>query len=207
MGANDFTTKDSGERAVFESGMQRDTQAGKPRFDLMFPLNVPYDEQMIVRLAALYGRGAEKYDERNWEQANSEEEMARMKASAFRHFMQWFCGESDEDHAAGAMFNIIAFETTSFKVDRAIDGLQPHEVEAVTQIVEDVRSGAASPTAVVATDMSRDYGEDSSEPAKPDGTDCEPVGTAPACEWGVAYFSCPVKTSEGCVPRNHREYA
>jgi len=122
MGASDFVTKDSGERSVFDSGMQRDTQAGKPRWDLMFPLNVPYEEQMLTRLAALYGRGAEKYDDRNWEQANSDEEMARMKASAFRHFMQWFCGESDEDHAAGAMFNIIAFETTSFKVsDEKID--------------------------------------------------------------------------------------
>lgn len=117
MGASEFITKDSGERAQFDSGMQRDTQAGKPRFELMLPLGIPYEEQMIVRLAALYGRGAEKYDERNWEQANSREEMERMKASAFRHFMQWMCGETDEDHAAGAMFNIIAYETTALKVD------------------------------------------------------------------------------------------
>lgn len=117
MGANDFTTKDSGERARFDSGMQRDTEAGKPRFDLMLPLDVPYDEQMITRLAALYGRGSEKYDARNWEQANSREEMERMKSSAFRHFMAWMCGEGDEDHAAGAMFNIIAFETTAYKVE------------------------------------------------------------------------------------------
>lgn len=111
-----FETKDSGARAVFDSGMQRDTEAGKPRFDLMFPLDVPYDEQMLTRLAALYGRGSVKYDARNWEKANSVAEMERMKSSAFRHFMQWFCGESDEDHAAGAMFNIIAFETTAYKV-------------------------------------------------------------------------------------------
>lgn len=121
MGASDFTTKDSGARATFESGMQRDTQEGKPRFELMLPLDIPYDEQMIVRLAALYGRGAEKYEDRNWEKANSEEEMARMKASAFRHFMQWITGETDEDHAAGAMFNIIAFETTAYKVSEGVN--------------------------------------------------------------------------------------
>jgi len=113
----EYVTKDSGERATFDSGMQRDTEAGKPRFDLMFPLDVPYEEQMLTRLAALYGRGAVKYDDRNWEKANSEAEMARMKSSAFRHFMQWFTGEQDEDHAAGAMFNIIAFETTKYKVE------------------------------------------------------------------------------------------
>lgn len=124
----DFETKDSGERAVFDSGMQRDTEAGKPRFDLMFPLDVPYDEQMLTRLAALYGRGSVKYDARNWEKANSVEEMERMKSSAFRHFMQWFCGESDEDHAAGAMFNIIAFETTAYKVARQVTTVSTTDV-------------------------------------------------------------------------------
>lgn len=116
---SDFVTKDSGERARFESGMQRDVETGKPRFDLMIPLGVPYEEQMITRLAKLYGRGAEKYDERNWEQADSEAEMARMKSSAFRHFMQWLTGEGDEDHAAAIIFNVIAHETTRYKVERA----------------------------------------------------------------------------------------
>lgn len=112
----EYITKDSGERAEFESGMQRDTEAGKPRFDLMIPLDVPYDQQFITRLAALFGRGAVKYDDRNWEKADSEAEMARMKSSAFRHFMQWLCGEDDEDHAAGTVFNILAHETTKAKI-------------------------------------------------------------------------------------------
>lgn len=118
----DYVTKDSGERAQFESGMQRDTEKGKPRFDLMLAEGVPYEEQMITRFAALLGRGAEKYDDRNWEKADSEAEMARMKSSAFRHFMQWMSGETDEDHAAGTMFNILAFETTKYKVEKDLDG-------------------------------------------------------------------------------------
>lgn len=117
----EYTTKDSGERAEFESGMQRDTQSGKPRFDLTQPIGVPYEEQLLTRFAALMGRGAEKYTERNWEKADSEEELARMKSSAFRHFMQWYHGEKDEDHAAAVLFNIMAFEATSYKMMREED--------------------------------------------------------------------------------------
>lgn len=136
MGASDFVTKDSGERAVFESGMQRDTEDGKPRFDLMLPLGIPYEEQMITRLAALFGRGSVKYDARNWEQANSREEMDRMKSSAFRHFIQWMSGETDEDHAAGFMFNAIAYETTKYKVENP-----PIDFDAVAD--EILNTGAA----------------------------------------------------------------
>lgn len=115
----EYVTKDSGERAQFESGMQRDTEAGKPRFDLMIPLDVPYEEQFFTRVAALLGRGAVKYNDRNWEKANSEAELARMKSSAYRHFMQWLCGETDEDHAAATVFNLLAYETIRYKIDHA----------------------------------------------------------------------------------------
>ena len=114
-----FITKDSGQRATFDSGMQRDTEQGKARFDLMIPNGVPYADQFLTRVAELMGRGAEKYDDRNWEQANSLEELARMKSSAYRHFMQWVCGETDEDHAAAVVFNLIAFETTALKMERS----------------------------------------------------------------------------------------
>lgn len=126
----EFITKDSGERAEFESGMRRDTEAGKPRFDLMLPEGVPYEEQMLTRYAALLGRGAEKYDERNWEKANSKAELDRMKSSAFRHFIQWLTGERDEDHAAAVIFNIVAAETTALKVQP-----EPEEAEEETMVV------------------------------------------------------------------------
>lgn len=115
-----FETKDSGERAVFDSGMQRDTEAGKPRFDLLIPEDVAYEDQFLTRIAELMGRGAEKYDERNWEQANSPQELRRMKSSAFRHFMQWLCGKQDEDHAAATVFNLLAYETTKNKIIKAL---------------------------------------------------------------------------------------
>lgn len=116
-----WTTKDSGQRFTFESGMQRDTQEGKARFDLLFPLDVPYDTQFLTRVAELLARGAEKYDERNWEQAEGMVEMRRFQASAARHFAQWMSGEQDEDHAAAVVFNLLGAETLKWKMDQNED--------------------------------------------------------------------------------------
>lgn len=111
-----FTTKDSGVRAEYDSGMVRDTEEGKARFDLLFPLDVPYANQMMTRFAELMARGAKKYDARNWEKARGAEELARYKSSALRHLIQWLSGEEDEDHAAAVMFNLMAGETVKFKM-------------------------------------------------------------------------------------------
>lgn len=106
----EWQTLDSGKRESYKSGMRRDTQDGKPRFDLVVPELIPYERQMLTRWAALMSRGAEKYGDRNWEKGNGLEELNRAKASAYRHFMQWLCGEEDEDHAAAVFFNIAAAE-------------------------------------------------------------------------------------------------
>lgn len=111
-----FETKDSGDRAEHLSGMQREPEAGRPRFDLLIPQTVPYEHQLLTRCAALMARGAEKYSSRNWEKANSPEELERMRSSAFRHFMQWLCGEDDEDHAAAVFFNMLAAESTAYVI-------------------------------------------------------------------------------------------
>lgn len=108
-----YKTKDSGKRVEFKSGMRRDTTEGKPRYDLI-PL------PMLKRLAELYARGAEKYGDSNWTLANSEEELQRFKASAFRHFVQWQMGEVDEDHAIAAVWNIFAYETIKEKINGKI---------------------------------------------------------------------------------------
>lgn len=105
-----WETKDSGERAHFEGGGQRDSESGKPRFDLLLPQAVPYEHQMLTRWADLMGRGAEKYDARNWELFADDAALERARSSAFRHFMQWINGEQDEDHAAAVFFNIMATE-------------------------------------------------------------------------------------------------
>lgn len=114
--AHGYVTKDSGVRASYESGMVRDTQDGKPRFDLLIPDGVPFPAQFLTRCADLMARGAVKYEDRNWEQANSVVELNRFKASAYRHLMQWITGDNDEDHAAAVVFNLLAWETTSYKM-------------------------------------------------------------------------------------------
>ena len=99
----EFVTKDSGERQSFSTGMVRDVQKGKARFDLVY-------KPLLWRWAELMARGAEKYGERNWEKASTEEEMNRFKASAERHLQQYLRGDSDEDHAAAVIFNLAGVE-------------------------------------------------------------------------------------------------
>jgi hypothetical protein len=111
-----FITKDSGERQQFPTGMQRDTNVGKARFDLMFPLDVPYKYQIITRFAEILGRWAIKYNERNWEKAETQEELNRFKESAARHFSQRLCWETDEDHMAATMFNLMWAELVKYKM-------------------------------------------------------------------------------------------
>lgn len=114
-----FITKDSGKREEYDSGMRRDTQEGKPRFDLLLVPNLPYEEQFLTRIARLLERGAVKYGERNWELAEGPEEEARFRSSALRHMMQWACGEVDEDHAAATAFNLMAAEYVKWKRENA----------------------------------------------------------------------------------------
>jgi hypothetical protein len=64
------------------------------------------DGPMLKRLAAHLTKGARKYSPRNWMKASGQAELDRFRESAFRHFMQWYYGETDEDHAAAVYFNI-----------------------------------------------------------------------------------------------------
>ncbi len=113
----EFETKDSGERQEYLSGMRRDIQNGKPRFDLLLTDGLPYEEQFITRFAGLLERGARKYGERNWQLADSPDELSRFRASALRHMMQWATGERDEDHAAAVAFNLMAYEYVKWKLE------------------------------------------------------------------------------------------
>lgn len=109
-----FTTKDSGYREQFSSGMVRDIQTNKPRYDL-----IGWGWKLIKRWAELVGRGAVKYGELNFEKANSEEEYRRFKSSALRHMIQYFEGETDEDHAAAVCFNLAGAEAVKEKLKNA----------------------------------------------------------------------------------------
>lgn len=114
-GPLEYVVKDSGERQEFASGMIRDTEEGKPDWWRLF------DGVMPQRLVEHLTKGAVKYPDiapgvPNWTQANSPEEVQRFKGSAARHFAQWLAGETDEDHAAGIVFNVNGAETTKAKI-------------------------------------------------------------------------------------------
>lgn len=98
MSKKQFVTKDSGKRQEFESGMVRDTQDGKPRYDLI-------PTEGLHRLADLYARGAEKYDDNNWQKGQP---YSRVYASLFRHLIAWREGERTEDHLAAVAWNAFA---------------------------------------------------------------------------------------------------
>jgi len=96
----EFTVKDSGKRQKFESGMVRDTNDNKILWHLVA------DGPMLKRLAIHLTKGAKKYAPQNWMKAEGNAEYQRFRESAFRHFMQWYQGDNDEDHAAAVFFNI-----------------------------------------------------------------------------------------------------
>ncbi len=109
----DFIVKDSGERMEFASGMVRDTQNGKVLWHLVA------SGPMLMRYAVHLTMGAVKYGQDNWLKATGEAEYLRFKTSAFRHFMQWYYGEIDEDHASAVIFNINGAEMVKDKMDAA----------------------------------------------------------------------------------------
>ena len=96
----DFVVKDSGQRQTFESGMVRDVTTNKIDYSLVL------DGPMFDRWAAHMTKGAAKYSARNWMLAAGQPEYDRFRQSALRHFIQWYRGETDEDHASAIYFNV-----------------------------------------------------------------------------------------------------
>jgi hypothetical protein len=104
--------KDSGARNTYPSGMQREPE--QPH-QMLWTLLL--DGPMLFRWVLQMTRGAQKYSPRNWTRAieskdKDEREVvkARFRESAFRHFMAWVTGMTDEDHAAALFFNVNGYE-------------------------------------------------------------------------------------------------
>jgi len=87
--------EDSGERIKFETGAIRDSAVNKPRPDLISPF-------AQWRMGEWMRLGAEKYNERNWEQGIP---FSRCIASIFRHLLEYMMGYKNEDHLAAIAVN------------------------------------------------------------------------------------------------------
>lgn len=110
-----FVIHDSGKHQKFPSGMVRDTQDGKIDW---WRIRIG---PMLRRWAVHVTKGATKYPDvasgiPNWTLASGQEELFRFRASADRHFTQWFNNETDEDHAAAVIFNINGAEYLREKI-------------------------------------------------------------------------------------------
>jgi hypothetical protein len=115
--------KDSGERQEWDTGSVRDTRTNKGRYDLL-PVYA------IKRLAQHFEHGAVKYGDRNWEKGQP---LTRYLDSALRHTFQVLEGKTDEDHAAAAAWNIMAFIQTQKWIE---DGVLPKELDDLTPVIE-----------------------------------------------------------------------
>lgn len=103
--SNEFVVKDNGTRIEYPSGMIRESPQGKVEYWRVF------QGPMLKRWAAHITKAAQKYPDYmpgrpNWLLAGSEEEYHRFRDSAVRHFIQWWEGDTSEDHAAAVFFNI-----------------------------------------------------------------------------------------------------
>lgn len=99
----------------FPTGAVRDSQEGKPRFDLIPP-------HALLRVADVFAEGCKKYAARNWE---SGIEISRSFSSLERHTQAYKRGERDEDHLAHAVANLLfmmSFEGTDMDDSHVLTG-------------------------------------------------------------------------------------
>lgn len=124
----------------YSGGGVRDVTEGKPRIDLMWPLGVPFEAQMLTRVGMWLERGMRKYAERNWERFHTPDALVHALASLGRHYAEYMTNEAtrevctpcqqlldagyeenpechcQEDHAAAIITNVIFAETIRWKI-------------------------------------------------------------------------------------------
>ncbi len=108
----EFVVRDSGARQQFEGGIQRDTDEGKPRFDLIPPAP-------LRRVAEHYAKGAAKYDDHNGALGQP---LSRLQASAERHLQAWKCREGNRTENAGPHQNSLSHVVTPALTNSHLQG-------------------------------------------------------------------------------------
>ena len=118
--------KDSGYREEFSTGSKRDTNDGKPRYDLLSPI-------ALKRVAMHTANGAKKYGERNWEKGQP---LNRFIESLERHLQCLKVGLEDEDHASAVAWNIMSFIHIKTLID---NDLLPKELDNMPKYNENIK--------------------------------------------------------------------
>lgn len=114
----EYKIKDSGKRKNYKSGMHRDITEGKAIYPLLIPEYLPLRESLLHRWAMWATKGIHKYGRRNWELANTEEELQHFIDALGRHFFKYYYGVEDgEDHAAAIVWNLNAVESLKWRLE------------------------------------------------------------------------------------------
>lgn len=86
----------------------RGNSQGKGRFDLLPPT-------AISRVAKHFESGGKKYGDRNWEKGVP---LNRYIDSTLRHLFQILDNQTDEDHEAAVVWNMLCFMETKEKIKK-----------------------------------------------------------------------------------------
>ena len=90
--------KQSDKNTQFETGSQRDDRTGKLRMSLI-------PQKPLKRVMKKYLDGAETYGQNNWVKGQP---FSVLYDSAQRHMMEFWEGDTSEDHLAAAAWNILS---------------------------------------------------------------------------------------------------
>jgi hypothetical protein len=112
------TSHPSGAHRSFPTGAIRDARVGKGRCDLLMP-------RALLEVAKHLERGAERYDDRNWEKGMP---LSAFVDSGLRHLLRYMAGEVGEDHLVACAWNILAAIETR---ERSRSGILPSELEDI----------------------------------------------------------------------------
>ena len=113
-----FEIKDEDNLVEFPSGLKRSDDTGKPDFTLTMSSMLPYEEQLWYRFAAHMTKAAKAKGARNWENADSQEDIERFKAGLMRHVLQYLNDLEDEDHAAAICFALMGIEHIKYVAEQ-----------------------------------------------------------------------------------------
>lgn len=112
--------KDSGARRDFSTGAVRDRGVGDEKKFRRYDLLPPY---ALYRWARHTGKGAAKYEARNWEKGMP---LSEFYNSAIAHLTKAAAGYTDEDHLDAALWNVGALVEGKDRIRR---GMWPKEFD------------------------------------------------------------------------------
>jgi len=118
--------EDSGKREVYTSGMTREPNLSRGRYDLISPI-------ALKALAIHMERGAEKYEDRNWEKGGK---LSRHLNSAMRHLQQYLEGDRSEDHLSASIYNSMAITHVLEMINRGILPVKLNDLPNYMEVTE-----------------------------------------------------------------------